>query len=94
MAKGAREEQLQVLAVNLESFRAEIVQGLKQATFATKHAIVELLVDWHRKLRFATSCHRARSPRRTVRCGYAIECLNKDLKRRGAVVGWIDGLAQ
>jgi site-specific DNA recombinase len=44
-AEGVRGEQRQAIAANVESFRVKIAQGLEHADFATKRAIVELLVD-------------------------------------------------
>jgi hypothetical protein len=44
-AEGVRGEQPQAMAANIERFRVKIAQGLEHADFATKRAIVELLVD-------------------------------------------------
>jgi site-specific DNA recombinase len=45
VAEDVRSDHLQAIATGIESFRAKIAQGLEQATFATKRAIVELLID-------------------------------------------------
>lgn len=44
-ADALRDEQLQEVAASLERFREHIAQGLAQADFTTRRAIVELLVD-------------------------------------------------
>jgi len=44
-AGALRDEHLQDVAASLERFRAHIAHGLEQADFATRRAIVELLVD-------------------------------------------------
>jgi hypothetical protein len=44
-AVALRDEQLQEIAASLERFREQLAQGLAQADFATRRAIVELVVD-------------------------------------------------
>lgn len=44
-ADALRDEQIQAVATSLERFRERIAHGLAQADFATRRAIVELLVD-------------------------------------------------
>ncbi len=45
IAEGVKDDHIQLVASQVESFRARVAQGLEQATFAERRGLVELLVD-------------------------------------------------